>query len=102
MRGLQKAIREGKLTSFERLCHTTDTEFYEKDKGTNYAQARYLCYYLQNKDLLKTYYRRFLANREDDPSGYKTLKGVLKRDDMDAFQKEWESYVLKLKFPDRE
>ena len=95
---LQEAIRHGNLPSFETLCHTTDTEFYEKDRGTNYAQARYLCYYLQQKGLLTTYYRRFLASREDDPSGYKTLKAVLQRDDMDAFQKQWESYVLKLEF----
>ncbi len=91
---LQEAIRNGKLASFEVLCHTTDSDFYEKDRGTNYAQARYLCYYLQEKHLLKTYYHRFLANRKDDPSGYKTLKAVLARDDMKEFQKEWESYVL--------
>jgi hypothetical protein len=99
---LQEAIRKGKLTPLETLCHTTDTEFYEKDRGTNYAQARYLCYYLQQKGLLKTYYRRFLANRKSDPSGYKTLKAVLERDDMDEFQRQWESYVLKLTFPDRD
>jgi hypothetical protein len=99
---LQQAIRKGNLTSFQTLCHTTDTEFYEKDRGTNYAQARYLCYYLQQKGLLTTYYHRFLANRKDDPSGYKTLKAVLKRDDMDAFQEQWEAFVLKLKYPDRD
>ena len=99
---LQEAIRRGNLTSFESLCHTTDAEFYEKDRGTNYAQARYLCYYLQEKDLLRTFYRRFLAGCKDDPSGYETLKAVLKRDDMDAFQKQWESYVLRLKYPNRD
>jgi hypothetical protein len=96
---LQDSIKAGKLGSFAALCRTTDTEFYEKDRGTNYAQARYLCYYLQQRGLLKTYYRRFLANRKDDPSGYETLKAVLKRDDMPAFQKQWEAYVLTLKFP---
>ena len=96
---LQEAISQGNLTSFKTLCHTTDAEFYEKDRGTNYAQARCLCYYLQQKDLLKDYYRRFLADHKDDPSGYKTLKAVLERDDMDAFQKHWESWVLKLRFP---
>jgi len=99
---LQESIRKGKLTSLKMLCQTTDTDFYEKDRGTNYAEARYLCYYLQQKGLLKTYYRRFLANRKDDPSGYKTLKTVLERDDMDEFQKQWESYVLKLKYPNRD
>lgn len=99
---LQQAIRKGNLPSFEKLCGTTDTEFYEKDRGTNYAQARYLCYYLQQKGLLRTYYHRFLANREEDPTGYKTLKAVLKREDMQEFQKQWEAYVLRLEFPDPE
>lgn len=98
--GLQKAIRAGKVPSFEAVCGTSDGEFYEKDRGTNYAQARYLCYYLQQKGLLRSYYRRFLANREDDPTGYKTLKAVLRRDDIGKFQKEWEAFVLKLKFPE--
>ena len=100
--GLQKAIRAGKLPSFESLCGTSDTEFYEKDRGTNYAQARYLCYYLQQKGLLQSYYGRFLASRDDDPTGYKTLKAVLRREDMDKFQKEWEAFVMKLRFPEGE
>jgi hypothetical protein len=100
--GLQKAIRGGKVPSFEALCGTTDTEFYEKDRGTNYAQARYLCYYLQQKGLLRGYYRQFLANRGEDSTGYKTLKAVLRRDDMEKFQKEWEAFVLKLRFPVRD
>lgn len=100
--GLQKAIRAGKLPSFEALCGTSDTEFYERDRGTNYAQARYLCYYLQQKGLLRRYYRRFLAGRKDDSTGYKTLKAVLRRDDMDKFQQDWEAFVLKLKFPEDE
>jgi hypothetical protein len=99
--GLQRAIHKGNLPSFETLCGTTDTEFYEKDRGANYAQARYLCYYLQQKGLLRNYYRRFLANRQDDPSGYKTLVAVLRRKDMDKFQQEWEAYVLKLEFRNR-
>jgi hypothetical protein len=98
--GLQKAIRKGNLLAFKELCGTTDSEFYEKDRGANYAQARYLCYYLQQKGLLQSYYRRFLADREQDPTGYKTLKAVLRRDDMDKFQREWEAWALKLKFPD--
>ncbi len=100
--GLQTTIRRGSLPSFESLCGTTDAEFYEKDRGTNYAQARYLCYYLEQKDLLRSYYRRFLANRKSDPTGYKTLKAVLGRDDMAKFQQEWEAYVLKLQFHDRD
>jgi hypothetical protein len=96
--GLQKAIRTKRVPSFKTLCSTTDTEFYEKDRGTNYAQARYLCYYLQQQGLLKKFYHQFHADRKKDPTGYNTLKAVLGRDDMDAFQKEWEAFVLKLEF----
>jgi hypothetical protein len=96
--GLQKAIRKKAVPSFKTLCSTTTEEFYEKDKGTNYAQARYLCYYLQEQGLLQKFYRRFHANREDDPTGYETLQEVLGRMDMEKFQKEWEGYVLKLRF----
>jgi hypothetical protein len=98
---LQDAIRKRKLPSFKTLCQTSDTEFYETDRGTNYAQARYLCYYLQQKNLLRTFYRSFLTIRKEDPSGYKTLQAVLKRDDMAEFQKQWEAFVLTLRFPTR-
>jgi hypothetical protein len=97
---LQEAIRAKKVPSFKALCSTSTSEFYEKDRGTNYAQARYLCYYLQQHDLLKKFYHQFHKNRRDDPTGYNTLKSVLGRDDMDAFQRDWEQFVLKLQFPD--
>ncbi len=97
--GLQEAIREGDLPSFQALTATTDGAFYDADPGTNYAQARYLCYYLQEKGLLETFYRAFHAARKEDPTGYATLKKVLGTDDMTAFQEAWEKWVLKLTFP---
>lgn len=97
--GLQAAIRNKKVPPFETLCSTTERQFYREDRGTNYAQARYLCYYLQQHNLLETFYRRFRANRETDPTGYQTLQEVLGRPDMDEFQKQWEAFVLKLRFP---
>lgn len=52
----------------------------------HYAQARYLCYYLQEKGLLTKFYREFVANVKSDPTGFKTLKRVLGEEDMVAFQ----------------
>ncbi len=98
-RGLKQAIREKRVPSFKTLCSTTDHEFYHKDQGTNYAQARYLCYYLQEHGLLRKFYHAFHANRKKDPTGYSTLKAVLGCEDMDQFKKDWEAYVLKLRFP---
>ncbi len=97
--GLQQAIQAGRVPSFETLCSTTDHQFYQQDPGTNYAQARYLCYYLQEKGLLHRYYHSFVKNAATDPTGYNTLKQVLGREDMRAFKVEWERYVLGLRFP---
>ncbi len=97
--GLQRAIDNRSVPPFQRLCGTTTRQFYDEDRGTNYAQARYLCHYLQEKGLLVDYYRQFRHSVDDDPTGYKTLTRLLGEDDMAAFQKEWEEYVMKLRFP---
>ena len=72
--------------------------FTAADQGTNYSQARYLCYYLQEQGRLTQFYRDFAANQGTDPTGYNTLVKTLGEDDMAAFQKKWEAFVLGLKF----
>ncbi|MBN1606990.1 MAG: hypothetical protein JW940_10180 [Polyangiaceae bacterium] len=99
--GLQRAIRRGVLPSFEALTHTTSSDFYDRDPGTNYAQARYLLYYLQEMGLLVRYYHLFLEQRTLDPTGYRTLVRVLGGPDMRRFRREWEEYVLGLEFHPR-
>ena len=95
--GLQKAIRKKRVPSFKTLCSTTSEEFYEKDKGTNYAQARYLCYYLQQQGLLRKFYRRFHANRKKTRPATPRSRKSSAGNDMAEFQQEWEAYVLKLR-----
>lgn len=97
--GLQKAIRNGEVPSFKTLTGAGRNEFYTEDRGVNYAQARYLCYYLQEKGLLHKFYDRFAANSRADPTGYNTLQAVLGEKDMEAFKAKWEKFVLALKFP---
>jgi hypothetical protein len=101
LRGLQRAIRAGRVPSFKQLCHTSPREFYGEDEGSAvyYAQARYLCYYLQEKGKLREFYRRFRNARRRDPAGYDTLCEVLQEPDMQQFQQRWEKFVLQLKFP---
>jgi len=99
LEGLKDAIAGGELPSFEALIATTSRGFYDEDPGTNYAQARYLLYYLQQHDLLVRYYRELLAAHETDPTGLATLKSVLGTDDIAAFQRKWEAWVMKLEFP---
>lgn len=95
--GLQRAIRAKQVPSFKDLTAMDSNAFYNEDKGVNYAQARYLCYYLQEKKLLVKFYRDFHAKQKDDPGGYKTLQAVLAETDMDDFKKRWETYVLGLR-----
>jgi hypothetical protein len=97
--GLKEEIKAKTLPSFEELLSTTSYEFYHPTKGNNYAQARYLCYYLQEKGLLVKFYNAFVRDIEKDPSGHATLKAILGEKDMDAFQKRWEKWVLTLRFP---
>ena len=94
--GLQRAIREKRVPSFKTLTSMNRSAFYNDDRGTNYAQSRYLCYYLQEKGVLVKFYQDFVARQKEDPSGFESLKRVLGKPDMDAFKIEWEKYVMGL------
>jgi hypothetical protein len=96
--GTQKAIREKRLPLFKDLCATSRYDFYERDKGNNYGQARYLCYYLQENGLLPKFYHAFREHRATDPTGYHTLQKILGVEDMEKWQPEWESWLLALVF----
>jgi hypothetical protein len=97
--GLQRAIRHKKLPTFRALMATTSRQFYDEDRGSNYAQARYLLYYLQERDLLVAYYREFLSHQSQDPTGFFSLLHVLDEEDPVRFQARWERFVLGLHFP---
>jgi hypothetical protein len=95
--GLQAAIKAGKLPSFKRLTALDANGFYDDERGTHYAQARYLCYYLQQRGLLTKFYREFHTHQKEDPTGYQSLRKTLGgRVDMDRFKRKWEKYILGL------
>jgi hypothetical protein len=94
--GLQESLREGAVPTFKRLCSSGEG-FYTADPGTNYAQARYLCYWLQEKGKLREYYKAFRGAAAADKTGYETLRLTV-GEDMPAFRKDWESFVLGLRY----
>ncbi len=98
--GLQEALRAQKVPGFKELLATTEDAFYHQDRGTNYAQARYLCYYLQEKSLLEGFYREHSLSVKDDPTGYESLKRTLRKSDkeMPTFEAQWRQFVLGLRF----
>jgi hypothetical protein len=90
------------VPTFRTLCSTTTYQFYRRDPGTNYSQARYLCYYLQQHGLLERYYQQFRRDVRVDPTGYETLKSILglRTDaDMERFKTTWEDWILTLRYP---
>ncbi|APR81093.1 glycogen branching enzyme [Minicystis rosea] len=97
--GLQQAISRHAVPSFAAFTSTTTGQFYDEDPGTNYAQARYLAYYLQEQGLLVRFYKAFRAGHAADPTGFETLKRVLGERDMDAFKARWEAWVMRLTPP---
>lgn len=89
--GLKQAIEKKQLGSLRDLVESDD--FRGKNEGLNYAQARYLCLYLQQKGQLADFYREFRDNFESDPRGLKTLHKLLGTnrswDEIDADYQKW-------------
>ncbi len=73
---LQDALADKSYTSIERLMKTNWEEFYGDGSDVNYAQARYLCMYLQEQGLLKKYYQNFRDTYNDDNTGIKQMEKI--------------------------
>ncbi|MFW6162266.1 MAG: hypothetical protein ACODAJ_05810 [Planctomycetota bacterium] len=98
--GLQKAIREKRLVPLTDLVATPTAEFRGENEGLHYAEARYLCLYLQRQGLLRKFYRAFRDGHQDDPTGAKTLVRITGQPLADL-EKTWVPWVLELRFPPR-
>jgi hypothetical protein len=92
--GLQTAVREGRLRSLAQLI--ADDDFRGKDVGLNYAQARYFCLYLQERELLEEFYRRFRAAYDKDPRGQATALGLFPPHDWPEVDRKFQEWVLTL------
>ena len=95
--GLQRALKDGTLRPLPEMIE--DNDFRNPGRvGINYAQARYLMFYLQERKLLERYYADFRAARHEDPTGLMTLKKLIAPQSMDAFEKDWRAWVMTLDF----
>jgi len=94
---LKKAIRDHTLRPLRELVE--DPDFYgENLVGLNYAQARYVMLYLQEKELLAPYYRACRDGCADDPTGRKALEALLApRQTLEEFEKDWRAWVVDLR-----
>ena len=93
--GLQEAIRQSELPSFQKLCSTTDRRVLRRGPGHELRPGPVSLLLSAGArpagEVLPPVPRYEL---QADPTGYQTLKSVLGREDMEAFQKEWEAFVL--------
>lgn len=96
--GLQEAIRAGKLRPLRDMLE--DKDFYGKDRGNNYAQARYLCQYMQEKKLLPTFYKYYRENHAGAEAGVKAVEHVSGQKIEDV-EKDYIAWVKTLRFPPR-
>ena len=96
--GLQRAIKKHQNPSLSALVATTTDEFYGDDSGVHYAEARYLLYYLQERGLLRGFFADALRGHGSDPTGWQTLQSTLGNPSPGEFQKQWEAFVLGLRF----
>jgi hypothetical protein len=76
---LQKAISNDYYKSLETLMKADDDEFYGENSGLNYSQARYFCLYLQEKNLLKKYYKTFRDRYDEDNTGIRFAEEIFGR-----------------------
>lgn len=73
---LQAALAEGKTIPLRELFSATYADFDGEHRSLLYAEARYLCLYLQEREWLAKYYRTFRAEIGSDTTGAETLRTV--------------------------
>lgn len=93
---LLKAINSKEYTPLQTLMSTDDETFYGDESALNYSQARYFCMYLQEKGLLKKYYKTFRNNYSSDNTGITYAEELLGKN-ITAIDTDYKSWVLTLK-----
>jgi hypothetical protein len=95
---LQRAIKNDELRPLAQMIQ--DPHFYDEEHvGLNYAQARYLTFYLQEQNKLPAFYKRLRVNHKDDDTGLATLKEIIAPRTLDVFEQDWRKWVQTLRFP---
>jgi hypothetical protein len=92
--GLQEVVRSQKLGSLKELVE--NPRFRGRGEGTNYAQARYFCLYMQQQGVLADFYRAFRDAHADDPRGRKALAQAFPRVDIDQLDRDFQRWVVSL------
>ncbi len=95
--GLQSAIVAGQAPSLVALLE--NKKFRGEQVGMNYAQARYLCLFLQQHGRLEAFYRRFRATHRDDPQGHAALLAQFPEQNFLQLDAQFQNWVAQLPRP---
>lgn len=93
--GLQAAIKAGKLRPLRELA--TKRDFYGRQQGLNYAQARYFCMYMQRLGLLRKFYKHFRAKHAGRDADVKAIEHIFKKK-LPQIEKAYIAWVKTLRF----
>lgn len=91
---LLHAMHHRQLGGLERLV--ASREIRNEKQAVDYAHARYFCLFMQERDLLPLFYRKFRANVAQDPSGLQTLREVFNVSTLDSVDREFRNWVVDL------
>ncbi len=94
---VQRAIRQGKAIALQDLLEMGQEAFLARS-DLAYAQARYLMYYLHEKQRLRVWYRRYTREFSHDPHGIGALRWAL-AGPVRRIEKQWHKWVLAQELP---
>lgn len=88
---LQKSIINNTYIPLKNLFKISDEEFYDYESSFYYSQARYLCFYMQEKGVLRQFYKDFRNNFELDSTGTLFVEKIFnnKLENIDTEFKQW-------------
>jgi hypothetical protein len=94
LKGLQEVIRQGRLRSVSELV--ADANFRGPLVGTNYAQARYFCLYMQHQGVLEEFFRTVRAAGKSDPRGINSIAKVFGGANWPQLDRDFQRWVVQL------
>lgn len=92
---LQKTIMDNSYKPLINLFEISDEEFYGYESNFYYSQARYFCFYMQEKGLLRQFYKNFRDNFDLDYTGKLFVEKVF-NDNLENIDTEFKRWVLTL------
>lgn len=91
---LQEAFAANSVQSLQSLA--TTPHFLGDNEAMNYAHARYLCMFLQQRGVLTRFYKAFRDNVTQDPRGDATLLSLFPGKTWQDLDREFRQWVLQL------